>query len=300
MDEQGPTYQPEHAGAPRRGRFRRDMPAPAASEPMMTPSEHRVVEALERSIDERLDRVLGEVERQATDLMREVAAEVWRAGAADVRPEQERIVSLLSRDQAIKSLMASSDERFQSLAVRSARLEDDLVELATQGRATREAIEASVEAVRADRRLPRDPRGRRDPHAARAGGGAHRGRLRASGRARSGDHRGRARTGARPRRPDRPGDRRASARRCRATSRAGPRRWACSPSASSSTPRRSPCTTRHLAEHRGGARERRDRARRRTAGHARRSGSGSAPGASRRSERRSNGWSTRGCARSPS
>jgi hypothetical protein len=124
------------------------MPAPAASEPMMTPSEHRVVEALERSIDERLDRVLGEVERQATDLMREVAAEVWRAGSGDVRPEQERIVSLLSRDQAIKSLMASSDERFQSLAVRSARLEDDLVELATQGRATREAIEASVEAVR--------------------------------------------------------------------------------------------------------------------------------------------------------
>ena len=148
MDEQGPTYQPEHAGAPRRGRFRRDTPAPAASEPMMTPSEHRMVEALQRSIDERLDGVLGMVERLTTDLMREVAAEVWRAGATDVRPEQERIVSLLSRDQAIKSLMASSDERFQSLAVRSARLEDDLLELATQGRATREAIEASVEAVR--------------------------------------------------------------------------------------------------------------------------------------------------------
>ena len=148
MDEQGPTYQPEHAGAPRRGRFRRDTPAPAASEPMMTPSEHRMVEALQRSIDERLDGVLGMVERQTTDLMREVAAEVWRASATDVRPEQERIVSLLSRDQAIKSLMASSDERFQSLAVRSARLEDDLLELATQGRATREAIEASVEAVR--------------------------------------------------------------------------------------------------------------------------------------------------------
>ncbi|MGZ5328702.1 MAG: hypothetical protein ACXWFU_10110 [Actinomycetota bacterium] len=115
---------------------------------MMTPSEHRVVEALERSIDERLDRVLGEVERQATDLMREVAAEVWRAGSGDVRPEQERIVSLLSRDQAIRSLLASSDERYQSLAVRSARLEDDLVELATQGRATREAIESSVDAVR--------------------------------------------------------------------------------------------------------------------------------------------------------
>jgi gas vesicle protein len=147
MEEHGPAYQPEHAGPPRRGRFRRDTPTPA-SEPMMTPSEHRVVEALERSIDERLDGVLGLVERQTAELMREVAAEVWRVGAGDVRPEQERIVSLLSRDQAIRSLLASSDERYQSLAVRSARLEDDLVELATQGRATREAIEASVEAVR--------------------------------------------------------------------------------------------------------------------------------------------------------
>jgi Tfp pilus assembly protein PilP len=147
MEEHGSTYQPEHAGAPRRGRFRRETTAPA-NEPMMTPSEHRVVEALERSIDERLDGMLGEIERQATVLMREVAAEVWRTGAGDVRPEQERIVSLLSRDQAIKSLLASSDERFQSLAIRSARLEDDLTELATQGRVTREAIEASVDAVR--------------------------------------------------------------------------------------------------------------------------------------------------------
>ena len=147
MEEQGPAYQPEHAGAPRRGRFRKENPDPAP-EPMMTPSEHRMVEALQRSIDERLDDVLGMVERQTADLMREVAAEVWRASATDVRPEQERIVSLLSRDQAIKSLMATSDERFQSLAVRSARLEEDLLELATQGRATREAIEASVEEVR--------------------------------------------------------------------------------------------------------------------------------------------------------
>jgi hypothetical protein len=78
-----------------------------------------------------------------------VAGEVWRAGAADARPEQDRIVSLLSRDQAIRSLLASSDERFQSLAVRSSRLEDHLAELAQQGRATREAIQASVDSMRA-------------------------------------------------------------------------------------------------------------------------------------------------------
>ena len=87
MEEYGPTYQPEHAGAPRRGRFRKDAPA---SEPMMTPSEHRVTAALERTIDERIDLGLQEIERQAAALMREVAAEVWRAGATDTRPEQPK------------------------------------------------------------------------------------------------------------------------------------------------------------------------------------------------------------------
>ncbi|MEO8424820.1 MAG: hypothetical protein ABI595_13030 [Actinomycetota bacterium] len=145
MEEYGPTYQPEHAGAPRRGRFRKDALTP---EPMMTPSEHRVAAALERTIDERIDLGLQEIERQAAALMREVAAEVWRAGSTDTRPEQERIISLLSRDQAIRSLLSSSDERFQSLAVRSARFEDHLAELSQQGRATREAIQTSVEAVR--------------------------------------------------------------------------------------------------------------------------------------------------------
>jgi hypothetical protein len=145
MEEYGPTYQPEHAGAPRRGRFRKD---PSTPEPMMTPSEHRIAVAIERTIDERLDEGLREIERQATVLMREVAAEVWRAGAADARPEQERIVSLLSRDQAIRGLLATSDERFQALAIGSSRLEDHLTELAQQGRATREALQSSVDSVR--------------------------------------------------------------------------------------------------------------------------------------------------------
>ena len=57
-------------------------------------------------------------------------------------------MSLLSRDQALRSLIASSDERFQSLAVRSARLEDHLNELAEAARASREAMEASAAAIR--------------------------------------------------------------------------------------------------------------------------------------------------------
>jgi hypothetical protein len=80
--------------------------------------------------------------------MREVATELWRSSAKDVRPEQERIVSLLSRDQAIRSLIASSDERFQALSTRAGRVEDSLNDLAETGRATREAMESSVASIR--------------------------------------------------------------------------------------------------------------------------------------------------------
>jgi hypothetical protein len=115
---------------------------------MMSPTEYRLAQTLTRAVEDRLDDGLQTIETQATAILREVATEVWRSSAQDVRPEQERIVSLLSRDQAIRSLIASSDERFQSLAVRTARLEDHLDEIANAGRETRASMEASVDAIR--------------------------------------------------------------------------------------------------------------------------------------------------------
>lgn len=114
----------------------------------MTPTEFRLAETLERTVDERLDEGIRTIEEQASGLMREVATEIWRSSARDVRPEQERIVALLSRDQAIRSLIASSDERFQSLVVRTARLEDHLTDLSRSERRTREAMESSAAAIR--------------------------------------------------------------------------------------------------------------------------------------------------------
>ena len=62
--------------------------------------------------------------------------------------EQDRILSFLSRDQAIRSLIASSDDRFQALAVRTARLEDALAELAENGRAVLgEAMQLSARSI---------------------------------------------------------------------------------------------------------------------------------------------------------
>lgn len=136
----------EQVGTPRRTVFSRL--ERHEDEPLMTSSEHRISAALRRSIDGQLEEGLTALEQQATDLMREIAAEIWRASGDDMRPEQERIISLLSRDQAIKSLISSNDERFQSLSLRSARIEDSMNEVAENGRTSRDAVESSLAAIR--------------------------------------------------------------------------------------------------------------------------------------------------------
>ena len=146
MSYPGSTREPEDGGLVRRGLFARREPSPA--EPLMTATEYRLAETVTNAVEDRLEEGLRAIEAQATALMREVATEVWRSSARDVRPEQERIVTLLSRDQAIRSLIASSDERFQSLAVRTARLEDHLSEVVDHERQTREAMEVSAAAIR--------------------------------------------------------------------------------------------------------------------------------------------------------
>jgi hypothetical protein len=145
MTNTGPTREPEDDSL-FRGLFARREPSPAA--PTLTPAEARIAEAVEATVDDRVTEGIRTIEAQAAGLLREVATEVWRSSAKDVRPEQERIMTLLSRDQAIRSLITSSDERFQTLAVRTARLEDHLNDLADSERRTREAMEASAAAIR--------------------------------------------------------------------------------------------------------------------------------------------------------
>src|SRR5881296_2687655 len=113
--------------------------------PMSQPA--RVV-SLDQAVQERLEQGLREIEDHASELMREIASEMWRASRADASPERDRILSFLSRDQAIKSLITSADERFQTLAVRTARFEDFLTDLSESTRATREAITDSAAAIK--------------------------------------------------------------------------------------------------------------------------------------------------------
>jgi len=143
MQEPIPATPPEAQGRTR-GLFPRRSATP------VPPSEtHRETfrGSIELLLDERLEDGMRAIEEQAAALMREIASEMWRSSATDVRPEQQRIISLLSRDQAIRSLIASSDERFQSLAVRTARLEDALTETAESSRSMRAALAESARVV---------------------------------------------------------------------------------------------------------------------------------------------------------
>jgi len=146
MDTSETTHAPEESGLLRRGIFPRREQAP--SEPPKTETELRLDDLVRRAIDERLDEGLAQLEGSAAGLMREVAGEVWRTSAADVRPEQERIMSILAKDQTVRSLLATSDERFQAIAMRTARLEDNLSDLGESERRTRAAMEETAESIR--------------------------------------------------------------------------------------------------------------------------------------------------------
>ena len=146
MPDYGATYRPERSGVPRRGLFGRQ--ADEHSHLPALTAQDRLAFALQQAVDDRLEDGLRAIEEHATALMREIASEIWRVSGADVRPEQERIVSLLSRDQAIKGLIATSDERFQALAARTTRIEEALADLSETGRATREAMRISTDAIR--------------------------------------------------------------------------------------------------------------------------------------------------------
>jgi hypothetical protein len=145
MDTREPTHASEESGLFRRGIFPRREQAQAEPTPVAETTAPALDEVAVRAA---LDEGLAKIEDSASGLMKEIASEVWRSSAKDVRPEQERIMTLLARDQAIRSLITTSDERFQAIAMRTARLEDNLHDLSESERRLREAMEGTTEAVR--------------------------------------------------------------------------------------------------------------------------------------------------------
>ncbi len=135
---------PSLGGTRRRGLFsgRGDV----SSAPRMDPTQATMA-AYQQMIREQLEEGLRELQHTANQLMHEIAAEVWRTAGGDKDEAQARLLAAISRDQTLRSLLAHTDERFQTLAVRTARLEDTLNMLAEGMRAAREELARGVEAL---------------------------------------------------------------------------------------------------------------------------------------------------------
>jgi hypothetical protein len=105
------------------------------------------VTAYQQVIQEQLDDGLRAIQLTANTLMHDIAAEVWRSAGGDKQDVANSILQQLSRDQAIRGLIAHSDERFQALATRSARLEDSMNALSEGVRTAREQIAVATDAL---------------------------------------------------------------------------------------------------------------------------------------------------------
>ena len=146
-----PSPPPGHR-ARRRSLFG-ERPGPEAASPIagLTPSAAEraevVIAAYQEMIQEQLDEGLRAIQHNANTLMHEIAAEVWRSAEGDKEAVGASILQELSRDQAIRALIAHSDERFQALAARTGRLEDTMNMLAETVRTAKEQIARSADAL---------------------------------------------------------------------------------------------------------------------------------------------------------
>lgn len=83
-----------------------------------------LIASYQADVERRLEDGLHAIERTASSLMREIANEVWQIAGGDRDEVRTAIVDDLSRNEAIRGLIAHADERFQALATRTARLEE--------------------------------------------------------------------------------------------------------------------------------------------------------------------------------
>src|SRR3954468_6785360 len=137
----------EQSGILKRGLFPRREQREDPAGPPPSGSEARLDDLVRTAIDEQMQAGIEQMESSAAYLMREIAGEIWRTSSQDVRPEQERIMTIVAKDQTVRSLLATSDERFQAIAMRTSRLEDNLGDLAESERRTREAMEDTAQAI---------------------------------------------------------------------------------------------------------------------------------------------------------
>lgn len=119
---------------PGRGPDRGDDPADGP------PSVEELIESYRATAERQLEEGLQRIQLTASSLMHEIAGEVWRTAGGSKEEARSQILQDVVRDQAIRGLIAHSDERFQALAVRTANLEDTLNAAAVSIRETKEQL----------------------------------------------------------------------------------------------------------------------------------------------------------------
>jgi hypothetical protein len=129
------------------GRPETSPPPTSGLSPSAAERTELVIGAYQEMIQEQLDEGLRSIQHTANTLMHEIAGEVWRSTGGDKQAVGSTILQELSRDHAIRALIAQSDERFQALAARTGRVEDTMNMLAESVRAAREQIARSADAL---------------------------------------------------------------------------------------------------------------------------------------------------------
>jgi len=104
------------------------------------PRAEAILTAYHQVVVERLDEGIQEIQEKALEAMREIAIEIWRTSGAQGDDLQTRIMSALSKDDALKGLIQHSDERFQSLSLRTQHIEDSLLAMSNATRELRSLI----------------------------------------------------------------------------------------------------------------------------------------------------------------
>jgi hypothetical protein len=92
----------------------------------LDPQLETEVRAAHAAILDRFERGLSEIEESARALMRSAADETWQGTEAELKQLREKIMRDLSRDQALRGLIAHADERYQAIDVRVGRIEANL------------------------------------------------------------------------------------------------------------------------------------------------------------------------------
>jgi gas vesicle protein len=138
MSQSGVPGSPGVAGEPKRRLFTKAPETASFADPrieaMISASHHVMMERLEEGLEA--------IEETASSLMREVANEIWKATGGASEDVPTRLLERIGRDQTVRGLIAHSDERFQTLDVRIARIEESLDNVDKAAKALGELMES--------------------------------------------------------------------------------------------------------------------------------------------------------------